>query len=83
MGSGVVTAVDGSERDLDIEDPELDEVDFFLLSPGFTIAIWAGFDESAITTLAIIGPRTLACSDGVFLLFLSSPLELSFDALET
>lgn len=43
------------------DDPELEDVDFFLRSPGLTMAICDGFVESAITTRAIIGPRTLVC----------------------
>lgn len=59
VGRGVVAAVDESEGAFDSdEEPELEEVDFFLLSPGFTMAIWDGFVESAITTRASIGPRT-------------------------
>ena len=60
VGRGVVAAVDDSDGAFDNdEEPELDDDDFFLLSPGLTIAICDGFVESAITTRAIVGPRTL------------------------
>lgn len=62
VGRGVVAAVEDSDGALDkFEEPELEDVDFFLRSPGLTMAIWDGLVESAITTRAIIGPRTLVC----------------------
>ena len=62
-GGGVTRGVtsDGSDRAFDEEDdpePE-DDLDFFRLSAGLTIAICGGFEESCMTTWANMGPRIL------------------------
>ena len=79
VGRGVVVAVDGSEEAFDNdEEPELEDVDFLLRSPGFTMAICAGFVESAMTTRAIMGPRTFVwpCEPLLLLLLLERLLPL-------
>ena len=124
VGRGVVVAVDGSEEAFDSdEEPELEDVDFFLRSPGFTtksngqkgqqmsktihlqskvnsvivrlhvattwfelpfcpslylLAICDGFVESAMTTRAIMGPRTFVwpCEPLLLLLLLERLLSL-------
>jgi hypothetical protein len=79
VGRGVVAAVDESDGAFDSEEePELEDVDFFLLSPGLTMAICDGFVESAITTRAIMGARTLvgSCETFLFLLLLDKLLSL-------
>ena len=59
-GSGAYSGggVEGVEDALDNSEEEL-ELDFFLRSEGFTMAIWEGREEFSMTTRASMGPLTL------------------------